>query len=310
MILTQDLIGVSFKVSASGQTINIVDDATMVNMTGPTLVFDPDAVVGLDDIPSIRRDKTSRPTSHGSFGETGYVESRVITLTGIAIAPEAAQLHELRDELAMALNTGELIEFTFSTRQGQRFVTGYLDSGMDWIQMFDKSAKWKFDIYCPDPRMYGQPAGSPRWATFGLIDTTDEGISYPITYDLSYNISNTTIETSLTNNGNAPAYPTFIFSGKTNGFTISASLASNKKNIGTLTYSKATNTDQLVKIDTVRGRLYVGGADRSMLLDRRDWIILPPKTTVNPKLTLKLTTEHTLLGDKFIVSTSFRDTYI
>lgn len=310
MILNQDLIGVSFKVSATGQTINIVDDATMVNMTGPTLVFDPDAVVGLDDIPSIRRDKTSRPTSHGSFGETGYVEARVVTLTGIAIAPTPTELHELRDLLAMSLNTGESLEFTFSTRQGQRFMTGYLDSGMDWVQMYDNSAKWKFDIYCPDPRMYGQPASSPRTATFGVIDNTDEGIVYPITYDISYNISNTSVDTSMTNNGNSPAYPTFVFTGKTNGFSITASVASTKKSIGTLTYSKATSEYEQIKIDTVRGRLSVGGSDRSMLLDKRDWIILPPKITVNPKLTFKLTTTRTVLGDKFLVTASFRDTYI
>ena len=310
MILNQDLIGVSFRVSATGKTIRIVDDATMVNMTGPTLVFDPDAVVGLDDIPQIRRDKTSRPTSHGSYGETGYVDPRVITLTGIAIAPDYAQLHELRDTLAMALNTGEMLEYTFSTRAGQRFVSGYLDSGLEWVQMYDTSAKWKFDIYCPDPRMYGQPASSPRTATFGIIDDTAEGISYPIVYDLSYNVGNKLVESSLTNQGNAPAYPVFSFNGKTLGFTITASIASTKENIGNLTFSGATSSTEQVRIDTARGRLSIGGSDRSMMLDKRDWIILPPKTTVNPKLTIKIATSNTVVGDKFLVTATFRDTYI
>lgn len=307
MILNQDLVRVTFRVPNIGENIVIYDDKTMSNITGPTLVFDPDAVVGLDDIPSVRRDKTSRPTSHGTFGETGYIDPRVITLTGHALAFNSDQLHDLRDKLAMALNTGTEFALTFQTRTSTRTVTGYLDSGMDWVQMYDTYAKWKFDIYCPDPRMYGQPAENPLKSSFGILDETGTGIKYPITYPITYSATAATVMTTLSNAGNSISYPVFKFTGATEGFSISATLNRTQGTVGTITFVGKTGPNETVTLDMARGRLTVGGSDRSYMLTKRDWITIPPKSSITPRLRLNPSTD---IDKKVIVNVEYRDTYI
>lgn len=238
----------------------------------PKLVFDPDALVGLDSIPSMRRDNTPRPTSHGIFAERGYTDGRLMTLTGQAISESPEQLQDLRDLLASYLNTGDLITINFrkSTEALSRTAQGYLEGDLDWTRMFDTYATWKFNLICPDPRLYGT---KEKTAQVLSSDTSIRaGIQYKMRYPITYTRGRTPPKmTTITNVGNSEAYPKFEVPGPNYGFTIK----DNKARI--ITFNGSTAKGDSVIVDTYKGTAIRNKSDVSYLLTRRDWITIPPK---------------------------------
>lgn len=303
MIINKDLRHVEFG------TIRITHDETendvgyssngpLLKVKTSLLTFDPTAIEGLEDIPSFRRDKTSRPLSHGSFLENGFSDPRIITLTGHAIAMNPQLLHSLRSSLAQHLNTGEFRQFKFDFSGGTRYVTGSCDSGLSWTQELDHYAKWKFDIYCPDPRLYS------RWNTQRMSsgDTYREGLEYSLSYPLEYSRDLPEPKTpKLTNRGNSPAYPVFEMDANTGGFFI-------KNGAGKgITYSASTYKGQKVVIDTFTGNATVGGSDRSYNLTKRDWFTIPPGGTLAPELDIVASPD---VEASLFMEVKYRDTWI
>lgn len=282
----------------------------------PKLVFDPDAAVGLDGIPSMRRDNTPRPTSHGVFSENGFTEGRIISLSGHAIAENPIQLQALRDTLASRLNTGRLIniEILRSDPSLYRTTQGYLEGNLDWTRVLDNYAQWKFDILCPDPRMYGRE----KMIEVRTSDTSIEaGLGYNIAYPLTYARKNVPVRSStLTNAGNSPAYLRFEVPGPHEGFVIK----DNSARVKQIRYSAAEPASGKLIIDTYKGVVTapnVSNSDKSFLLTQRDWMTIPAKTgsalgslNVYIDYVNSPTSASARVEDSLVMRVYFRDTWI
>lgn len=287
----------------------------------PKLVFDPDAAVGLDNIPSMRRDNTPRPTSHGVFSENGFTEGRVISLTGHALASDPLELQKLRNTLASRLNTGSLIkiEVNRSDPSEYRQTQGYLEGSLDWTKVLDNYAQWKFDILCPDPRLYGREKMVEIWTS----DNSSDGLAYTITYPLQYSRSVTPKASDVFRNyGNSPAYLRLEVTGPfTSGFVIK----DNSSIVRKISYTGEIPENSKLIVDTFKGVVTTTSTpirDRSFLLKDRDWFTIPASqdggTTPG---TLKLNIDYInntssngavadYLEDNLIMKAYYRDTWI
>lgn len=268
MILDQGVLTVRV-----GNT-RIYHDGTLYDKDLPKLTFNPDALVGFEDVPSFRNEKPARPFSHGIFPEAGYSDARVLSLTGHAFATNESELLGLRDTLASELNTGKLIPITVSSYGSSRMTSGYLEGGLSWTRVLDNYASWKFDLFCPDPRLYGD------WK-YGRIYSSDldrEGLNYNVSYPMNYS---NTLEgqrnTVLQNFGNSIAYPIYTLNAETEGFTI-------KSGTNVMTYGGRTAQGTELKINTYTGEVRYGSSDRSYLLTKRKWVTIPANSEIEPEL--------------------------
>lgn len=291
MILNQGVLTVQVgkvKIDHNG-TINDVDL--------PKLTFNPDALVGFEDVPAFRSERPERPFSHGIFPEVGYSGGRLMSLTGHAFATNETELLGLRDLLASELNTGRLIPIKVTSYGSTRQVSGTLEGGLSWTRVLDNYASWKFDIFCPDPRLYGD------WK-YGRIYSSDldrEGLAYNVGYPLNYS---NTLEgqrnTILQNNGNSVAYPIYTLNADTEGFSI-------KSGTNVITYSGSTAKSTKLEINTYTGEVRYGQSDRSYLLTQRKWVTIPAYSQIEPELDFVASPE--LEGEIFL-EVKYRDTWL
>lgn len=272
-------------------------DGTINDFDLPKLTFDPDALVGFEDVPTFRVDKPARPFSHGIFPEVGYSDGRMLSFTGHAFATNESELLGLRDSLASELNTGKLIPVSVTSYGETRKASGMLEGGLTWTRMLDNYASWKFDLFCPDPRLYGD------WK-YGRVYSSDldmEGLSYNIGYPLNYsNTLDGQRNTILQNNGNSIAYPIYKLNADTEGFSI-------KNGTSVITYAGSTVKATTLEINTYTGEVRYGSSDRSYLLTQRKWVTIPPYGQIEPDLDFIASPE--LEGDIFL-EVKYRDTWM
>lgn len=291
MILNQGVLNVRIG------NLLIDHDGTIEDAIQPKLTFDPDALVGFEGLPSFRGEKPPRPFSHGVFPETGFSEGRLMSMTGHAFATNESELLGLRDSLAYELSSGDIIPIEVSSYGTKRIVYGSLEGGLSWIRMLDNYASWKFDIFCPDPRMYGD------WK-YGRIYSSDldrEGLGYSISYPVNFaNTLEGQRNTILQNRGNSVSYPIYKLNANTEGFTI-------KNGTNVMTYTGATAKATTLTINTYTGEVRYGASDRSYLLSERKWVTIPPNSQIEP--VLDFIAPPDLEGDIFL-EVQYRDTWL
>lgn len=268
----------------------------------PRMIFDPDAIVGMDDTPEIRRDTTDRPWSHGNFFDKGFYEARLVTVSGHALATSVKELHQMRDNLVHLFRTGETqwVSFTQGGDNGVRHIRAALGGRISWKQITDTYAQWKFDLYAADPRMYSNlQRGQLHPAEAGGV-----GMLYPMEPVISYNRDSRTIPNNLPmkNVGNEEAWPVFkIYGPFSKGFSIKAGSK-------TLTYTGACSSKVPVIIDNFAGTASYNGVDRSYLLTKRDWMSIPAfgslSMTFLPNIATEVNEENTY------VDVEWRSTWI
>ena len=242
----------------------------------PRFVFDPDAIVGMDDTPEIRRDTVDRPWSHGTFFDRGFYASRLVTMSGHALAKTPQELYKMRDTLVHLFRTGETqwVSFYSENGTGVRHIRAALGGRITWTQMTDTYAQWRFDLYAADPRAYS----NMRYSTIYPVEATGAGIHYPLlnstdtsVYIVDYNLDHRSIPTNavLNNEGNEEAWPVFkVYGSFATGFSIRSSGK-------IITYTGGTSRNTPVVIDTFAGTATYGTGDRSYNLTRRDWMSIP-----------------------------------
>lgn len=254
------------------------DDMRIMNIAGrqffhnkgalPRMIFDPDAIIGWFDGVDIRRDTTERPNSNGDFYEKGRLSSRLITITGAAVARTTTELHLLRDEFTGLLSDGEYHWVALSTATDTRYVLAGLGGPSSWVQQLDTAATWKMDLYVPDSRMYGPELSAQLQSAGDAFD----GLVYPLTYPMIYTEAEPIQNPALLNQGNIESWPIFRITGDyPSGFKI--------RNYPTgeeIVYAGATFMNAPITIDTASGSVTVGGVDRTYMLTKRQWFAVPP----------------------------------
>lgn len=242
------------------------------------LILDPSAVSGWTDGVQVRRDGTIRLGRHGDFMEPSTLSARLIEFSGTAIATSMAELQGLRDRLVGVLREGVYESLSVETMTDRRYVTVGLEGRPSWIRQTDTTAVFKIAFYAPDPFIYGETNTIQAGAT---TTESDGGLKYALSYPLNYSSTNTiTTNGTVTNRGNAEAWPRFVVSGDYfSGFTITNNR--DKR----VTYTGAVYMAAPVEIDMARGTAIQGGIDRTILLKDRDFFSVAPGEVMKPKFT-------------------------
>ena len=241
----------------------------------PAFVLDEEAVTGWTDGVDIRRDITPRALAWGDFPERSYKSSRTITITGTAISTSPQELHYMRDVLAGLFQKGVAEEIAVTNASGTRYAYVSLASAPAWLQKSDTIAVWKLDLYADDPRIYG-PAKTPRITDSSIIG----GLKYPITYPVNYGAGIFSQSNTITNNGNAPAFPVFTAVGEFyGGFTIDDGRGNS------VVYTGVVTPQAPVSIDMMKQTATQSGFDRSTQLQSRNFFSVAPGETIAPKFT-------------------------
>jgi hypothetical protein len=238
-------------------------------------VLDPTALTGWDDGVNVRRNATVRPVSNGDFKEPYTFSSRLIGISGTAIAASRGELQRMRDALAGILADGEYADISVETSDSTRYAVVGLEKSLEWTQQHDRVAVFRLELYAPDPHIYG----SERTVTLGATNDVGGGLIYPISYPISYNPQGLLeFSPALRNTGNAFAWPKFKVTGDYySGFTLTDG-GDNK-----VTYSGMVSSAAPVEIDMGRGTAIQNGTDKTVLISERDWFGIPPGETIKPQ---------------------------
>lgn len=268
MILSKDIL--TLTIDGELSIYHNKESAERYGDPNQQFIFDPDAIIGWDDTPDIKRTATARPASHGDFASRGYYGARLVTISGHAIADGPKTLYMMRDRLVSYLQDGQEHEITVFKGDELRSMKISQGSSLSWVQMFDHYAKWKVDLYAADPRMYGGVLKAQS------VSQTLDGfaLQFPLTYPISFGnqeLPNTVI---LHNDGNSPSWPVYTVDDYLpSGFSI----INGGKSI---VFSGAVLEGSPVVIDTYKGTATISGKDRSYQLTKRDWTPIPPYGTL------------------------------
>lgn len=240
--------------------------------TIPRYELDPDAISGWFDGPGTKASTTPRPTSWGDFTEPAYKNSRLITVTGTAIARNNVELQEMRDDLMSVYSDGTLGEIRVLNGAGTRYAYVRMEGTPRWVQLLDNAATWKLELYAPDPRIYGLEK------RITLNDSTvSGGLDYPLDFPIDFESPTPPESLQIFNNGNVEAWPKFVVTGDYySGFEITNG---NSKKIR---YEGMVTQAAPVTIDLGAGTAIQNGVDNSNLLSRRDWFSIPPNSSIQP----------------------------
>lgn len=255
-----------------------IDDLTFyshnANRPAPKYLLDPTALIGWTDGVDIKRSTQARQQADGDFKEETFLSSRVITVSGTAIANYPQQIHRMRDSFMRIFWDEKYKELAVTDILGTRFSTVSLANKPSWIQETDTVAVWKIEFYAPDPYIYGVM----QTASVGSF-TDSGGLSFPLAYPLNFNVpTDQTMPIAIKNNGNALMWPSFEVRGNyISGFTITNSY--NKK----VTYNGTVTVQAPVTIDMARGTAIQDGVDKSYLISDRQWISVAPDTMMTPE---------------------------
>lgn len=265
---------------------------TSGNMLGEIkskFVLDPKAISGWHDGINTKRDNTSRPVSMGDFPERAYKSSRLIQLSGTAVADSIRELQELRDEFASILSHGEYeyMRVTSYVESGdnswgsqdpdnsfisERYISVGIEGTPTWVQQIDTAASWKLDLYAPDPRMYG-----PTRQIMITDSTYSGGLSYPLRSTITYNKPESVILPTISNEGNIDSWPAFRVTGDfMSGFELTNMRGS------VIRYEGAVTMQSPVIIDMGAGTAEQDGMDRTSLISKRQWFSIPKGSTIQP----------------------------
>jgi hypothetical protein len=233
-------------------------------------------ITGWDDLPDVIDMSQARVRGHGDHVGDLYSQARIVLVSG-TIADRAA-----RDTLAQALLAGgplssDVEDLTVDTfgralTAGARLIRRSLPVGDDYPSgSIPFALQWR----CPDPLRYGDP----QTAATGL-PAAGGGLTYPLTYPLSYGAAGQLGQVTLTNGGTADATITFTVTGPLPaGFQLSAGA-------DRITYPVPVPAGQVLTVDTGAGSVLVEGtSDRRASLTSAGWLTVPAGGTLTVQFT-------------------------
>jgi hypothetical protein len=180
---------------------------------GTPYVIADDGLTGWEDLPDFDTADSPRTADHGSWPGARYAQSKVVTAT-VWIVPDSpgaapAAISALRAATAFSDTEqwltvrlhGETL--AVAARMNQRVIPTDRQFGLFG------TAKATLQWVATDPRRYVPAASS---AATGLPQA-DSGISWNLTWPLTWGPAGVTGNLQLTNSGNAAAHPVLTFTG-------------------------------------------------------------------------------------------------
>lgn len=196
---------------------------------------------GIDEGVPVRREQTTRPGAHGAFNAPGYLDARVVGMSGHIIAPTPEQLLNMARRLTGLLADGSTGRLDLLGEREVHLQVGLAAQTMVTVRGNDpRVADFQIQLWAPDPRMYG-----PMRDYAG-----GEGAA---------------------NYGNFPARPTLVVSGTSaGGYTVTGPGGRR------VVVTKALAAGAPHEIDFARGGLYIGGARQSRAISiYQPWTVGP-----------------------------------
>lgn len=225
----------------------------------------------------VRRDKAVRTSSHGSHGERGWKDERLVTLRGHFFGVSRGEAAREAERLAGFLGDGTEGILTIDDADlGPRWAEVYLvDDGVDCKWTGRSDFPFTIRMLAPDPRKYGTKLVSP---TTG-IQAPGGGMVFPLfgppnTGKLDFGTGGSTGLVSLSNVGTAPAFPVYrvTATGTPNGFSVTETTTSRR-----VVYSGSVVAGQELVIVTGEGSATLNGE-----APRENELVLAQFTPVPP----------------------------
>lgn len=214
---------------------------SFIGETGPaTFTIERDGIrgVGLGGV-DMRREQVERPAAHGMFALPAYLTGRSIRWGGLVLTDSMAQ-----QEHALMRLSGLLADGGYSRLTVQSEVTRWLDVQRaspepPRILVPGKIASYSFEVWAPDPRMYGEVHDFPG----GQV---------------------------AVNRGNFPATPRLLVGAGSGGYTITGPN-------GRVVTVNANAPAEAHSIDFVTGGLFNGAGARvaNSITVYQPWTVAP-----------------------------------
>lgn len=235
-----------------------------------------DPILGWDGSPASSISLTQKTRAAGAWKGPRQLTPRAITLTGRVDAPDSATLEATLDRL----NTASDVDgATLAITRGDspRTATVCREGAVDPQWVNDTAANWTVDLIADDPRKYGPEIAS---APTGLPSKSG-GLTWPITFPVSWTGVLVSGEVSLFNPGNAKgtAAPGMII--RIDGGTTGVPGPIIRNNTLGLTLALGSNytlpAGSWLEFDTLNRTVTEAGiAERAGFLTSRGWFLASP----------------------------------
>lgn len=231
---------------------------------------------GWHDGPAPRTSLTDRAGEHGSFDGPAFLQSRLLTLEGVAIAPTYAAALRARDIVASVCGDPSLGLSALVVTKPGRPTMRMLVRRSDWTKTGAESPlilRWSMILVAPDPRRYADTLSSQ---SIGLPVSGTGGLVFPLVFPLTFGTGLSGGNMALTSGGTIATWPTWSVLGPVTGPVITNVDTGEKLEFDT---TFTVPAGQTMVIDTDAKTVLLQGINRRDRLFVAQWFDLPPGTT-------------------------------
>lgn len=225
---------------------------------------------GWQDSPGVRLGMTNRPQEHGAFDGPSFLEPKVFTVKGAAVAASYAGAKLARDIMASVLGDPTLglqtmvvrapgyRDMQCSVRRSDQVKTSEI--GKDGVTF-----SWALLVVAPDPLRYSTALTT---VAVGLPVVGLGGLVFPLVFPLLFGSGTAGGDTIVTNGGTIATWPTLTITGPVTG-----PIVTNVTTGDQLVFDPAfvVPAGQTVTIDTKNRLVTLAGVNRRDRLITAEW---------------------------------------
>jgi hypothetical protein len=227
-------------------TVN-VEGLVFSGMRGP-FAIGPDGFDGWDDGVEVRVNDSARPQAHFSYDLPVFAGSRIVNITGYALAQSVAELDQLSDRLTGLLAYGQSGRISVTKNGRTLWADCRLAAQTKFTERHGQpTGDYQVQLWCADGRKFGE-------STDFVVSNGSPGSVY--------------------HRGNFPATPKIVVRGDfPGGYTVTV-------DGWNYAVSKAAVTGHPHRIEYSNGRLYVDGALTQNSVGNTNVTNIPPGKAV------------------------------
>jgi len=235
------------------------------------------SVAGLDSLPSVRNQDSTRGYADGLFTGRDFASGRQVVfnlqIMGDNINDARYYVNELRANLLMQQYGTSLLQFQLPSRALQFVNTRVRDRDITIDPNYTYGLAYaQVTMMCPDPRIYDNALQTETVSTPAL----GTGRTYNRIYNLTYTGSGSGSTVACVNSGTYITFPTFTIIGPCSNPVIVNSTTGQKL---AFTVALTSSSDTLIVNPDLRTVLYNGNPARNLLTTDSSWFGLPVGTT-------------------------------
>jgi Siphovirus-type tail component, C-terminal domain len=226
--------------------------------------------------PPPRNSLVQRTGEHGSFDGPAFLDTRAVTIEGVAVCTDRISMWRARDILASICGDPSLgLSTLVVTQAGYTAMRASVrrSSDVKTEPMAPGAFRWSIILVAPDPRRYAAVQSS---LAVGLPQVGAGGLVFPLVFPLTFGSGTSGGQLLLTNNGTMATWPAFDILGPLTG-PIITNLDTGQRLAFDPTFDVAAGQHLLVDPDAKT--VFVGGVSRRDRLFIAEWFDLPPGST-------------------------------